>query len=448
MKWMMASVASLALIWNFWPEPSVIKVNSKKITQQLKSNPMLDIHLKAPEKTYNLKAPTRKLGKVFAQNDYEENEKKFITDNSSFNRADNNFSRNYNDEIPFDYENFQDRDPIRNVNENVVFEDRFQNARPNDSYSQPKPQEEVIDKQETSSGGGMIVTPPITNSDSFNSPTNNRGPNNRHVPLLFKNNQDAFYLNQSNSNWLLVVENKTSASIVSIEQKKTIYSLKISNEDCYLVSSSMVHVLYFDNYLLSTTTLCSINLKKKTIDKVNDFVLPLNAFSMAYWKSFKNNHWVLINGKPWDSSGYLILLKIGLRKSATEQITLFNNLSGYSGAIGFNENKSKFYLTLYEGKSFVYEIPTTIMAKFSYLQGVSFQLEKYLKGSFQGYSSSLYVKEPNLYYDNDEEKSWIFNLNSAESKLFKPECDYLGRKDNFALMACDNNKITFNHSPN
>lgn len=169
--------------------------------------------------------------------------------------------------------------------------------------------------------------------------------------------------------------------------------------------------------------------------------LPANAFSVSFAGDDAEASYFVINGRPWETEGYLLGLTIQKKTRQATLRKLVTGVPGYSGAMAYHGGS--LWITVWEGSNSIYQIDGQRLLS-SLRNGASTSFAAIAEKKFagiEGLSLYLVVNEASWLYFNGGYGSYLVEKRDGARAEVSPKCEPIVGVGTGWLLLCDGQRL-------
>lgn len=243
--------------------------------------------------------------------------------------------------------------------------------------------------------------------------------------MTLPNGAHVFY-DHSEQERLLIIAQNGAVNFLINGQLQNLGIYHSIHPEC--IAEKMVGVTFAFPFFVNLERVCFINEAQKTIDLLILEKASNNSFSTMYWGTEGDWTYFLLNGKPWESSGYLKIRAINKKTTQTFLQNLILQVPGYSGGLWLNGKD--FFVTVWNGANEIFTLDTDkIWNSIHNSTTIQFnQVANRIAGPFKGLSLELFVNSEYFLFQNSEYQNYaIHRTNETRYNVSIPEeCFIIG----------------------
>lgn len=176
-------------------------------------------------------------------------------------------------------------------------------------------------------------------------------------------------------------------------------------------------------FLVGTSTACIIDESSRSIRLLASFGWRSNSFSATYAGEGPTTFNFLINGRPWDTEGYLGLVTIDKTTLVVKSRELMSDVPGYSGAMVFEGGNV--WVTVWAGDNLIYKISGAKLGELAQ-SGAKASFASVMTqahAGIEGLSLFMLASEDSFFYYNGEYESYLIEKGSGRQKKIVQDCE-------------------------
>lgn len=198
-------------------------------------------------------------------------------------------------------------------------------------------------------------------------------------------------------------------------------------------------------FLLNAEKTCILDENKKQIYLLNQVSPPPNSYSLMYFG--ENDDWIyfLINGRPWETSGYLKLRTINKKTQEIYLHDLILEVPGYSS--GMWHSGKIFFITVWDDENEIFSLDISLIWETIHNSStISFdKIAKKVLGPFSGFSIKMFATSDQFLFDNSTYKYQSYLINRLDNKFsplsIQQDCHIISPVENEWLIRCLNGEL-------
>lgn len=236
---------------------------------------------------------------------------------------------------------------------------------------------------------------------------------------------------------ILVRPQAGGASLVELETGAVVSSYSSLDPECRGV--------FAYPFLVSKGATCYSNESSHEIQFVSNNSLPDNNFSIAFLSEDSDASYFLINGRPFDALGYLLVKSVSKHDRRVVVRTLLSDLPGYSGAMSPDPHTGNFVVTIWDGGNRAFDLNSSHLQKLIQTGGLAKfdDIAKLTAGPFSGLSLDMAIGSDRYIYLNNTFGNYTVMRggHSGQAVKVSQDCDVKGAHGSDWLLLCKKQEL-------
>jgi hypothetical protein len=252
-----------------------------------------------------------------------------------------------------------------------------------------------------------------------------------------------FFLDHTKKNRILAIAEQGSATWIATAGAVPFKTFNSIDPKCFEAPQDFDKLELIYPFLISLKNVCLIDEAANSIRFIGEIQTPVNAFGKVYVGEDGDSIYFLINGRPFDSEGYLKLLTIKKNSHEILVTDFITQVPGYSGGASYLGDS--LFVTIWDETNQIYQASIkTILALARQNKTIKFSdLLQKLGAPFEGLSLSMFANQQDFVFINDGYDSYRIDRNSGVLQNINVPigCIFLGGWAQDWLLSCGDQEL-------